>query len=85
MKISTDRTAALKQHQVKIQLRANGDSEEGDHSVYTFTEQTAVELTGRTESSLIYVGIAAAVVIAVLGLYRYRKKSKTGSEEGDKE
>jgi hypothetical protein len=85
MKISADRTAALKQHQVKIQLRANGDSEEGDHSVYTFTEQTAVELTGRTESSLIYVGIAAAVVIAVLGLYRYRKKSKTGSEEGDKE
>lgn len=84
MKISADRKAALKDHQIKIQLRANGDSEEGDHSVYTFTEQTGIELTDRTESSLIYVGIVLAVVIALAGFYRYVKGSK-GSEEVEKE
>ena len=69
--ISTDRNADLKAHQLKIQLRANGDSEEGDQSVYTFTEQTQVELTERTQSPLIYLGILAGALVGLLAVYRY--------------
>ena len=84
IKISADRNAALKEHQVKIQLRANGDSEEGDQSVYTFTEQTNVELDERTQSSLIYIGIIAATLVLLALVYRYRtRKSSQNAEGGD--
>jgi len=75
MEISADRNAQLKTHQLKIQLRANGDSEEGDQSVYTYTENTQISLTSRTQSGLIYIGLAAALLIAGLGIYRFKKSS----------
>ena len=84
MKISADRDAALKEHQIKIQLRANGDSDEGDKSVYTFTEVANIDLDERTQSSLIYVGLLAAL-LAVLGLIfqRMNKNSDREENEGD--
>ena len=85
MKISADRSANLKTHQIKIQLRANGDSEEGDQSVYTFTEQTNVELAERTQSPLIYIGIIAAALVLIVLFYRYRtRKSQKQDEGGEK-
>jgi hypothetical protein len=84
MRISAERSAALKQHQVKIQLRANGDSDEGDQSVYTFTEQAKVELAERTQSNLIYIGLLAALLVLVVLVYRYRSgKSNDQIEGGD--
>ncbi len=85
LKVSADRSANLKTHQLKIQLRANGDSEEGDNSVYTFTEETKIELTGRTQSSLIYAGILAALAVLIGSVYRYRSKSVEKDSGGEKE
>ncbi|QGA80708.1 COG1361 S-layer family protein [Candidatus Nanohalobium constans] len=82
MKISADRSASLKRHQLKVQFRANGDSEEGDQSVYTFTEQTGIELTGRTQSPLIYIGVAAAFLVLAAIVYRYRSGRSQKSVEG---
>ena len=78
--ISSDRSADLKTHQVKVQLRVNGDSEEGDQSVYTFMEDLEVELTERTQSPLIYAGILAALLVIGFASYRYLKNSKGGGE-----
>jgi len=78
MEVSTDRTATLKDHEIKIQMRATGDSEEGDRSVYTFTEHQEVTLEGRTQSSLIYVGLVGALV-ALAGAIYWRKR---GSDKG---
>jgi hypothetical protein len=86
MKISSDRSAALKDHQVKIQLRANGDSDEGDQSVYTFTEQANVELAERTRSNLILIGPVTALLVVLVLVYRYRsRKSYNQVEGGDDE
>lgn len=85
MKISADRSADLKTHNIKIQLRSNGDSEEGDSSVYTFTEQTEVKLEGRTQSSLIYLGLIAALLVVAAGVYRYRRKSGETVQGGEEE
>ena len=74
MSISADRSATLKKHQIKVQLRANGDSEEGDRSVYTFTENVNVELDGRTNSPLIYLGVAAALLAILVSIYKYRRE-----------
>lgn len=81
MKISSERSATLKDHQIKIQLRANGDSEEGDHSVYTYTEEARVELAGRESSNLIFLGIAAALLVLIGGFYRYRSQKVNGGEK----
>ncbi|MFB6189968.1 MAG: COG1361 S-layer family protein [Candidatus Nanohaloarchaea archaeon] len=80
MKISSDRAAALKTHQLKVQLRATGDSEEGDNSVYTFTEEAPVELTGRSRSPLVIGGIVAALLVLAATLYRYGIPGRGGSE-----
>ena len=85
MSISADRNAALKQHQIKVQLRSNGDSEEGDHSVYTFTEEAIVELDGRTQSSMIYLGILAAALVVIGAGYRYLNPGSKNSEKGGEE
>ena len=78
MEITADRTATLKDHEVKIQMRATGDSEEGDRSVYTFTEHQEVTLEGRTRSSLIYLGLAG-VFLVLTGVIYWRKR---GSDRG---
>ncbi|MFB6191639.1 MAG: COG1361 S-layer family protein [Candidatus Nanohaloarchaea archaeon] len=80
--VKADRSATLRTHQLKIQLRANGDSEEGDHSVYTFTEKEDVKLTGRTRSLLVYAGIAATLLVLAAAAYRYGiKPARTGGGE----
>jgi len=82
LSISSDRSASLKNHQVMIELRANGDSEEGDNSVYTFSENTEVVLVERSRSSLIYVGVAAAGLVLVLAAFRhFRSESVNGGEK----
>ena len=81
MSISADRSTSLKEHQLKIQFRSNGDSEEGDQSVYTFMEQTEVELRARTQSLLIPVGLGVAALIVLITVYRYRRKTSTKPEE----
>jgi hypothetical protein len=88
LKVSADRTANLKTHNVKVQLRANGDSEEGDNSVYTFTEEAEIVVDGRTQSPLIFVGIAVAVLVALAAGIRYFRrsgKSEENEEGGDSE
>ena len=71
LSISSDRSASLKNHQLKIELRANGDSEEGDSSVYTFSDNVEVELVERSQASLIYIGVAAAGLVLVLAAFRH--------------
>ena len=86
MKLSADSSAAQKTHQVKVQLRSTGDSEEGDHSVYTFTENAEVDVTGKTQSPLIFIGIAGAVLVAIAAgiVYYRRNREETGeTEAGD--
>ncbi len=79
IKVSADRSAVLKEHQLKIQMRATGDSDEGDNSVYTFTDHQTVELEGRTTSNLVYLGILGAIAV-LAGLVYYRKRGKTEEE-----
>ena len=80
MEITADRTATLKDHEIKVQMRATGDSEEGDRSVYTFTEHQEVTVEGRTRSSLIYVGLAGALAV-LLGVVYWRRKSNGGEND----
>ncbi|MFB6144019.1 MAG: COG1361 S-layer family protein [Candidatus Nanohaloarchaea archaeon] len=81
LRVSSDASASMKTHKIKVELRANGDSEEGDNSVYTYTENAEIEITGQKQSSLIYIGIIAAILTAIVAGYRYF--SKRGEESGE--
>ncbi|EGQ42961.1 MAG: hypothetical protein J07AB43_09500 [Candidatus Nanosalina sp. J07AB43] len=81
LRLSADRSASLKEHNIKIQLRANGDSEEGDESVYTYTDQVDIDLTSRTQSPLIYLGILLAVLVAGFATFRYVRRYDNGDTE----
>ncbi len=81
LRLTADRSASLKEHNIKIQLRANGDSEEGDESVYTYTDQVDIDLTSRTQSPLIYLGILLAVLVAGFGAFRYVRRYDNGDTE----
>ena len=83
LSISSDRSASLKNHQLKVELRANGDSDEGDSSVYTFSDNAEVELTERSQSSLIYIGILAGGLVAAIAVFRHFRSRKI--EGGEKE
>lgn len=80
LRISAERSAEQRSHRIQVQLRANGDSEEGDRSVYTFTETKEIEINGRRQSPLIYTGTALAVLVAAAGAYRYRRRQKKGDD-----
>ena len=79
LKISSERSATLKQHELKVELRASGDSEEGDRSIYTFTEGQSVSLEGRTSNPLIYIGGLGSLV--VLGWFSYSFKGGKKNED----
>ena len=83
LSISSDRSASLKEHQLKIEMRANGDSEEGDNSVYTFTNNASVELVGRSQSVLLYLGVVAAGLVLMLAAFRHFRSENV--EGGDSE
>lgn len=74
--ILVDRDAEIKTHDLTILIRATGDSEEGDTSVYTYT--TAMPLTVTDTASNRwpwYAGVLAIIIIvgAVITLRRKRK------------
>jgi hypothetical protein len=83
MEITADRTATLKDHEVKIQMRATGDSEEGDRSVYTFTEHQKVTLEGRTRSSMIYLGLIGALAVLAGAVYWRKRESNDLGEQNE--
>lgn len=62
----------LGSEQLRVQLRATGDSEEGDSSVYTWTETTMLSVADTSSSGLPYIGGAGALI--VLGVYAYRRR-----------
>lgn len=83
LKIKSDRSASQKTHELKIQLRSSGDSEEGDSSTYTFTETQKVKLEGKTHSLILYAGLVGALIVLAILTYRIRKGSE--NEEGGEE
>lgn len=81
LELGSDRSATLKEHQLRIQLRATGDSEEGDNSVYTFTEHQTVELVDRARSPLIYIGLIGAVAVLLVAGLHYRRSRESEEDQ----
>ncbi len=71
--VQTLRGAAIKDHNFQLIIRAKGDSELNDNSIYTFTRDVTVSVTKSTISPLVIVGIIL-VLVAVMIVFWRRKK-----------
>lgn len=64
-KIHALNDAEIKTHNLNLAIRAKGDSEEGDSNVYTFSDSTKIEITGKTENNYPFYGVIFLLVVIV--------------------
>lgn len=57
--------AEFKEHNFKLLLRAKGDSDQGDTSVYTFQRSAQFDVTGKATNWYVIVGLGALVILVV--------------------
>lgn len=68
--------AAVKEHDLKVLIRAKGDSDEGDDNIYTFIRNASINVTPAKNTKLTYaIGIVVVALIAVVA-YNITKKRK---------
>jgi hypothetical protein len=65
--------ATNRDHPLRLQIRATGDSDEGDHSVYTWNETLSLTTAGSTTNWLPYLGILGALI--AIAIYAYRRNT----------
>lgn len=71
--------AEIKTHDFQLFIRAKGDSDEGDDTIYTFQRRAQFDVTGNAPNWFILVGASVLVliiIILVLGNFVGRKKKK---------
>lgn len=71
-----NRDAALKDHDFKLMIRARGDSDEGDDTIYTYNRRALFEVTGVKPNYLVYVGGALTLLVLLYVVFRKKKGSK---------
>ena len=57
--------AEFKEHNFKLLLRAKGDSDEGDTSVYTFQRSAQFDVTGKATNWYVIAGLGALTILIV--------------------
>lgn len=68
---SVDRHAVASEYNIPVLVRAKGDSDENDQTIYTYRSSTSVEVTQRSTNSWVVAGIVLVLVLA--GLFAWRK------------
>jgi len=66
--------AAVKEHDLKVLIRAKGDTDEGDDNIYTFSRNATINVTPAKNTKLIYA--IAIVVVALIALVAYNMMKK---------
>lgn len=69
--------AEFKEHNFKLLLRAKGDSDQGDSSVYTFQRSAQFDVTGKATNWYVLVGLVAlAIVVVFVSISKIRGRKK---------
>lgn len=72
--LNIDRSAEAKVHDLKLIVRAKGDSDTGDDNIYTYNRNAGLEVTGKVKNSFLIFGLAAIVVIGLVIAVSVRRK-----------
>jgi hypothetical protein len=68
--------AAVKEHDLKVLIRAKGDTDEGDDNIYTFSRNASINVTPAKNTKLIYAVVIVAVALILVVGYNMTKKRK---------
>lgn len=63
--IAINKDAQIKEHDIKLIIRAKGDSDEGDDNIYTFNRRAKFEVIGEKPNTLLYIGLTAFAFILI--------------------
>src|SRR3989344_8537201 len=89
--IKIDKDAEQKEHNLKLLIRAKGDSDKGDNNIYTFNRRASVKVDGKKVNPVVGmfigvqnngankavgIGIILAIVVAGLVIYKKAKRKK---------
>ncbi|PLW79374.1 hypothetical protein C0585_08160 [Candidatus Woesearchaeota archaeon] len=68
--------AEEKVHDFKVLIRAKGDSDEGDDTIYTYSRRAKFEVDGVAPNNVLRLGIAIGVIAAIFIIYSMFIKKK---------
>ena len=84
--INIDKEAEQKEHNLKLLIRAKGDSDKGDNNIYTFNRRAIIDVNGKKVNPVVgmvigvqsnggtkAVGIGVLLAIVIFGLVIYKK------------
>ena len=74
--IDVTRDAAIKDHDFKVLIRAKGDSDEGDDTIYTFNRRATFTVSGVAPNKLLWAGIIGVILIGIVIILNIRRKKK---------
>ncbi|MFT4343728.1 MAG: COG1361 S-layer family protein [Candidatus Woesearchaeota archaeon] len=67
-KLQIHRDAQLKEHDLQFLIRAKGDSDEGDDTIYTYTRNARLDVYDTAPNTFLTIGIFGAIVVIIGGL-----------------
>ena len=83
--INIDKEAEQKEHNLKLLIRAKGDSDKGDNNIYTFNRRASINVDGKKVNPIVgmvvgvqsnganrAIGIGVILAIVVLGLVVFK-------------
>ena len=72
--LDVSKDASIKEHDIKLILRAKGDTDAGDDNIYTFNRDAKFPVTGKAPNNLLFIGIALLVVVVIVTIIARRSK-----------
>lgn len=66
--------AEIKEYDLKLLIRAKGDSDEGDDNIYTFNRRTKFSVSGKAPNWLAIIGGSLAGIILLIAIARKVRK-----------
>ncbi len=83
--INIDKDAEQKEHNLKLLIRAKGDSDKGDNNIYTFNRRATINVNGKKVNPIVgmvvgvqsngadrTIGIVTVLVIIIIGLMIFK-------------
>ncbi len=64
--IEVTKDAAIKEHNLKVLIRAKGDSDEGDDNIYTYNRRVKFVVSGEADNRLLIAGIAGSLAVVLI-------------------
>ncbi|MCH8520094.1 MAG: hypothetical protein LAT82_05050 [Nanoarchaeota archaeon] len=72
-------SAEEKLHQFQLLIRAQGDTDKGDSSIYTFNRRAEFEVSGQAPNIFITIGVGVVIIVVVLFVIALINRKRTSS------